>query len=812
MAAIKPKLFYSYSHKDEPFREALERTLALLRRDGHLTDWSDRRILPGQAIGNAIRKQIDSADIVVFLLSPDFLASEACLEEWERSRSADETGRLRFRVPLILRPCAWHDLLANDDIKALPLDGRPISNYGDRDAAWQQVYGGIKALVDQLRRTFTPRHTFIGGIERTDLTSQSDIQLSQVFVLLTLSRVRAQDEDTGTVVEDKIARIDKLLDQRLCLIHGPDMSGKTSLARHIYLTLIRRNEHALMVDLERYRGNYDRVVQDAYEDQFFGDFALWSSEPDRTLVIDNLTSAPARIDFVLRAAEHFERVFVTLATDTFFSYFRDDVRLTRFKRFSIEPLTHVQQERLIRDRMGLMRQGDITDGSVDRFERRVNSVIANGIVPRYPFYVLSILETFEAFMPKDLSITSYGHCYYVLILASLIKAGIADRDEDINVCLNFSEHLAFAIFREKRASRSFGESEFKTFVRTYRSEYLLRDSILNRLIGTENGVLNADGTFRVPYMQHFFLGAYLAKPIPDRRQIVDELCQKSHLVDNHLTLLFVIHHAVDEVVIDKIIDNTTRSLPHTEAAKLDGQETARFSEVVTALPQEVLSHRTVEEERRRGREILDAEDVDEEAAREAESEEVNDWYRIWRNIDILGHVLRVRYGKMTREQIAHVVETVAEGGLRVVNFILKDEDEIGQLAAYLATNNPRADPTRIRQLVRFFSFLWTMVNVEKVVSAVGNREIRTIVAEVIERKRTVAYDIIGYFGLLDGADQLTDRIRERLDLLLKRHDDEFVRRVLSMRTQFYMNTHRSRAVVEQRFCSSLEIPYRHRQR
>lgn len=810
MATMKPKLFYSYSHKDERFREALEKTLSLLKRRDHLTDWSDRKILPGQPIGSAIRRQIDSADVVVFLLSPDFLSSDACLAEWQRSRAADTTDRLQFRVPIILRPCPWKELLGHDDIKALPVDGRPISRYSQQDIAWQEVYDGIKSVIDRLRHTFTPRPTFLKGLERTDVTAQSDIRLSQIFVQLTLSRVRDQDGDTGRLIEEKIVRTDKLLSQRRCLIHGPDMSGKTALARHIYLTLVRQKEHVLMVDLDKYRGHPDRIVHGAYEDQFHGDFALWSLEPNRTLVIDNLTAEPTQVDFVVRASEDFHRVFVTLATDTFFSYFRDDLRLTKFKRFSIEPLNRVQQEQLIRDRIGFMEQVEVTDGLVDQFERRVDAVIANGIVPRYPFYVLSILQIFEAFMPKDLSITSYGHCYYVLIVASLIKAGIANRDEDINVCLNFAEHLAFDVFQSKRRSLSFSTSDFDNFVAKYRAEYLLRDSILNRLKDNENGILNTDGTFRVPYMQHFFLGAYLAKPQTDRRQIVDELCQQSHVVDNHLTLLFVIHHAADDAVIEKIVDITTKSLPHTAPARLDEHETSRFSEVVATLPKDVLSHRTVGEERRRGRETLDSGGVDDDAPPESEIDEVNDWYRIWRNIDILGHVLRVRYGKMTREQIGQVIETVAESGLRVVNSILKNEDEIVQLAGYLAVNNPQADLARIRRLVRFVSFYWTMINIERVVSSVPNREIRPIVSEVIDRKRTAAYDIIGYFGLLDGADELTSSIKDRLDLLLKRHDDQFVRRVLSIRTQVYMNTHRSRAVVEQRFCSSLEIPYRHR--
>ena len=105
-----------------------------------------------------------------------------------------------------------------------------------------------------------------------------------------------------------------------------------------------------------------------------------------------------------------------------------------------------------------------------------------------------------------------------------------------------------------------------------------------------------------------------------------------------------------------------------------------------------------------------------------------------------------------------------------------------------------------------------MVNIERIVDAVGHRDIRPVVADVIERKQTPAYDIIGYFGLLDGADELTETIKSELDALWGRHDDPFVRRVLSMRTQFYMNTHRSNTRVEQQICSLLGIQYKDRLR
>ena len=189
---------------------------------------------------------------------------------------------------------------------------------------------------------------------------------------------------------------------------------------------------------------------------------------------------------------------------------------------------------------------------------------------------------------------------------------------------------------------------------------------------------------------------------------------------------------------------------------------------------------------------------------------VNDVYKILRNNDILGHVLRNKYGKLRKKQIEEVVETVADGGLRLVNFILRDEQEIADLARYVKARRPKASEEQVKAALRFWSFVWTMLNIEHVVSAVSHAEVKEVVRDVVRRRATPAYDIVGYFSALDSAEELTDSMREHLEALLKEHSDPFVKGVLSIRTQHYMNTHRSRATVEQKVCSLLKVPYKHR--
>ena len=82
--------------------------------------------------------------------------------------------------------------------------------------------------------------------------------------------------------------------------------------------------------------------------------------------------------------------------------------------------------------------------------------------------------------------------------------------------------------------------------------------------------------------------------------------------------------------------------------------------------------------------------------------------------------------------------------------------------------------------------------------------------ELLPEKNTPAYDLVGYFNQLDSADGLSFDERDRLSVLLREHDDVFVQRVLSIRTQFYMNTHRSAERVEQAMCSLLRLKYARR--
>ena len=253
------------------------------------------------------------------------------------------------------------------------------------------------------------------------------------------------------------------------------------------------------------------------------------------------------------------------------------------------------------------------------------------------------------------------------------------------------------------------------------------------------------------------------------------------------------------------------TLDTVQPAVLDRTETRRFKDIIAGLPTNILSNDSVVKERKRqrdGRDLTEKQDgYDGDTDGIDQQSLVNDIYKIFKNNEIMGQILRTKYGTLKKETIVEIIETIADSGLRLVNFVLKDEKEIADTAHYLHAKYPKDDIKKIKNYLQFFSFFWTIVNVEKVARAINVPEIIETVDSVVTRKGSPAYDLIGYFSLLDSSPEISRKVNKRLGYLLNTHKDLFVKWVLSIRTQYYMNTHDSGASMEQSVCSLLDIKY-----
>ena len=141
-------LFFCYSHEDKALRDELEKHLAVLKRNGVIRGWHDRRIVPGENWKNAIDEHLQAAHVIVPLISADFLASDYCDVEMKRALERREQGTARV-VPILLRGCDWKDSPLGC-LQALPTSEKPVKNWRNRDKAWADVVRGLREVFGQI--------------------------------------------------------------------------------------------------------------------------------------------------------------------------------------------------------------------------------------------------------------------------------------------------------------------------------------------------------------------------------------------------------------------------------------------------------------------------------------------------------------------------------------------------------------------------------------------------------------------------------------------------------------------------------------
>jgi hypothetical protein len=128
----------------------LERHLALLRRDGVISGWHDRKIIAGTEWKKEIGRYLTTADVILLLINADFLASDFCyLTELAEAMRRHERGEARV-IPVILRACDWTSAPFGK-LEALPTDAKPITSWPNQDEAFTDVAVGIRRAVEGLR-------------------------------------------------------------------------------------------------------------------------------------------------------------------------------------------------------------------------------------------------------------------------------------------------------------------------------------------------------------------------------------------------------------------------------------------------------------------------------------------------------------------------------------------------------------------------------------------------------------------------------------------------------------------------------------
>ena len=142
-------VFISYSHQDKELCKELETHLANLRRQQVISSWYDGDISPGTEWKPQILAHLTTAQIILLLISADFMNSDFCYSiEMTQAIARHEANHARV-IPIILRPTDWKGA-PFAKLKVLPTDGKAVTRWPTHDDAFEDIVVGIREAVDDL--------------------------------------------------------------------------------------------------------------------------------------------------------------------------------------------------------------------------------------------------------------------------------------------------------------------------------------------------------------------------------------------------------------------------------------------------------------------------------------------------------------------------------------------------------------------------------------------------------------------------------------------------------------------------------------
>ena len=764
------KLFISYSHKDESHREELEERLAMLKRNNIVSVWHDRKIIAGDDWKNQIDDNLESADIILFLISPSFLASNYCFDvEVKKAMEKQAAGTAQI-ISIIVRTCDWHECEFSK-FQAVPKDAKPIDLWGNKDNAWQDVVDGLKRHIKEfipsskinniveIHKEVEVSTEFNAWLDDTEIVlahrKVDKVNLSDIYVSLDIEFDDSKKKETKTISSDALS-----IRQGYYLAYGEEQQGKTTLLKHAFVEFLKNEYLPIYLDAKSVKNSdLQKLLQKLVGEQYAGmTFEQYQAFDKKVLLIDNLDSIELnqkyRNVFIQQVTKSFNWVIITCHSS--YNYVSSEANdLDLFKESKLLGFGNAKREEIVKKWITLGVEETIEEAELytkcDELKAQLNTVIKKNIVPTKPIYTLMLLQFFEAYSQQNLELTSYGHCYQQLIYQSLEKAKIksTEYEKDLNVLTE----LSWARFKQ---NKGLNQHQLDTFFTQYGDDFLSVNGleIIEKL--THHSLLAYKDNlvdFKYPYIYYFFVGKKIAEGFADSEEIkqeVENLLEKLHREDFANILIFITHHTKDSWVLSKIKQVLSTLFEGQEKATLARNQLSFMDEFIKKIPELVVEQREVRNERDNQNRKLDEIEKSEEPSNDEPAEILAKINKTFKGMEIAGQIIRNRHASMKRDAIYELADSGTSSGLRFLDYFIKISDEFKlELIKFIETklaDHPNLTNREIQNLAEdtYLQLTYGVINgvIRKIASSIGSKEAAEIYAALEGKENTPAYILI----------------------------------------------------------------------
>ncbi|XGA80810.1 hypothetical protein OR573_03915 [Halomonas sp. CH40] len=554
-------------------------------------------------------------------------------------------------------------------------------------------------------------------------------------------------------------------------LRGGESSGKTFLLyefflKHYDLGLIPiyidclNVRNASLAKVERY---VNRCVEKQYSKSFLNDYNQ-TPKSKKIVYLDNYDQLRAtsehRAKFLKFFMDRFERVIVTTGTSLEYGDLTDtemaDVS-QEFERYELLPFGHQLRHKLIQKWNGgsYDLEGNFEDPAykISEAETSINSVIGKHLVPSTPFYLLTLLQSFEAAQDGGIQNSSYGYYYQYLITSSLKRVNF--KPDQLDELFNYCSLLAFEM--RNNGDKSISSDEFLAFNDFYSKEYTRVDfdQRKEKLLKAKILTFRQDFyCFSYSYIYFFFLGKYLAINWEDEvvKELVKDCCDHLYIRDNAHAVIFLTHHTNRTDIIKKIIEVSSDLFSDVEPISFNG-DTEFLNDFIEEASKVIIGEIDTEKNQEAERRSKDDIEVNGEVDEYAQPlEELNFQDKInlmFKTVEILGLIAKNYYGSLRNSFKKEIIDESFEAPLRALKHFFMalekaQEPLVRELSTIMAERSSAEDDNeKLAKKLLFDIFgIMSFSFIHKAAASVSSAKLKEVISEVAKEKDLVAYKLI----------------------------------------------------------------------
>ena len=640
--------------------------------------------------------------------------------------------------------------------------------------------------------------------------------LDEFFVWPDLERMNARqlkvDEDftdSSFILDDK--------QYRLVMLEGDDQSGKTSLLHMYYLRFVDKYKYPVLVKGKNIiNENLDKIIGNAFSEQYNSDERekfMQYNQGLKILLVDNFdecvlndTIKKKVIDQLL---DRFHKVIITTRENenVASSYFLMEKKDTLIAR--IKPLGHVKRNELVKKfymrydvNASTLKQQALLEQVKTGFDM-VDNFLGKEYMPSYPIYILSILLSNTRMQSSSLAETSYGHCYSALIICALMTC--IDDNKKLETYDNILKYLAYFIFQKK--GKPISEDEFMGFYESYHRDFIapgykeIKSNLLKcNLLRCTDGYYYK---FSYNYIYYFLVAKYMAENIDTKEGLDDilDLCENIHDEQKANILIFIAHHIKNPKFIEATQLALTLALSKQKPVTLkrDDDYYKLLNELCESLKKEIVAPgQKIDPEKEREKMLQKRDENDKLRAKEKINPndlpvEIQNMNKSLRSIEVVGQIVKNRQGSLKRPDIKLMVKDMYEAAFRTISYFgnIIESDRAQVIEDVI--NNKKEGVTNDeikKKLDTFFeltSLNFCLFVFTKVVSSVGNKELRGVFTEIANEIGTPAAKLVS-FAIISCYNTIS--VTELANLVEELRDNPVAMSIIRARVRSYLyNTH-----------------------